>query len=71
MNVNQAGEERLATMLGVVPLGKVAVDPQQLERHKVQAPSLEACDHRADEATLHAVRLDEDQGSFDAHGAKV
>jgi hypothetical protein len=54
-----------------VQLREVAVDPHQLERHEVQTTALETRDHRADEATLHAIRLDEDESPFDAHGAQV
>ena len=58
-------------MLGVMALGEVAVDAHQLERDEVQAATLEAPDHLADEAALDAVGLDQDEGAFDAHGAKV
>ena len=58
-------------MLRVVTFGEVAVDPQQLERDEVEPSALEARDHLADETALHAVRLDQDESSFRAHGAKV
>ena len=58
-------------MLGVVPFREVAVDPQQLERYQVQTATLETRDQLADEATLHAVGLDEDQGPLGTHSAEV
>ncbi len=38
---------------------------------QVEAAPLDAADHLADEAALHAVGFDEHQGAFDAHGAQV
>ncbi len=37
----------------------------------MQSTVLETPDHLADETALHAVRLDQDESSFEAHGAKV
>jgi hypothetical protein len=54
-----------------VALREVTVDAHQLERDEVQAAALEASDHLADEVTLDAVRLDQDEGAFEAHGAPV
>ena len=69
--VDEAGEERLAHVLGVVRFGESAVDTHQLQRDEVQSTALETRDQLADEAALHAVGLDQDQGSLGTHSAEV
>ena len=58
-------------MLCVVAFGEVVIDAHQLERDQVQAPTLEASDHLADEMALDAVGFDQDKGALEAHGAQV
>jgi hypothetical protein len=58
-------------MFRVVAFRQLTVDTQQLQGDEVQAPALETGDHLADEAALHAVGLDQDEGSFEGHGAQV
>ena len=65
------GEERLAAMLGVMPLRQVTVDAQQLQGHEMEPALFETRDHLANQTSLHAVGLDQNQGSFDAHRAQV
>src|SRR5262249_23437712 len=58
----QALEERLTVMLGVVLLGQPAIDAQQLERRDPEPLGLEAAQDLPDEPPLHAVRLEDDEG---------
>ena len=53
-------------MDGVVALGHVAWNGQQPQANDLQPLALEARHDLADEAALHAVGLDQDQGAF--HG---
>ena len=41
------------------------------ERHEMEPAALETRDHLANQTSLHAVGLDQDESSFDAHGAQV
>ena len=57
-------EERLADVLGVVPLGEGAVDAQRLHAAQHEAAPLEARDDLADETAGDAVGLDHDERAF-------
>ena len=58
---HELAEERLLRVLGVVPLGKLSIDVEQLRRANHEAASLEAPDDLAEQAALHGVGLDEDE----------
>ena len=64
--VDQPGEERLLAMCRVVPLGEVAIDPNELEPDDLEAACFVAREDAADQLALDAVGLDEDEGSFGA-----
>ena len=62
--LGEALEERLADVLGVVPLGEGAVDAQRLHAAQHEAAALEAGDDLADETAGDAVGLDHDERAF-------
>ena len=62
--LHEPGEERLLAVGGVVPLGEVAIDVDELEADELQAALLVAGEDAADELALDAVGLDEDEGPF-------
>ena len=62
--LDEAGEEGLAFVLGVVPAGEAFFDLQELETDEAQAAVLEALEDGSGEAALHSVGLDEDEGAF-------
>ena len=64
MNSTRPGVEVLAGVDGVVALRHLLVDGQQPQADDLQALALEAADDVADQASLHAVGLDQDQGTF-------
>ena len=64
--VDEAREERLRAMGGVVPLGEVAIDLHELEPDELEPARLVAGEDAADQLALDAVGLDEDEGSFGA-----
>ena len=66
MNVDQLAEERLAVVLGVVPLGQLGGHRHLLERREPQALALEAGDDLAGQVAREGVGLDEDQRAL--HG---
>ncbi len=66
--VDEAREERLLAVDGVVPLGQLAVDLHELEADDLEAALLEAGEDPARQESLDAVGLDQDEGSF-VHGA--
>ena len=51
--------ERLADVLGIVPLGQLARDPHHLHRDDAKALVLEPGNDSSDQSALHAVRFDE------------
>ena len=69
--IHEPREERLADVLGVVPFGEGAIHAQQLQRDEVQSTALETRNHLADEAALHAIRLDQDKRPLGTHSAEV
>src|SRR5690349_8329669 len=68
--LQQALEERLAVVLGVVLAGQLAVDRAQVHRDDVEALALDAGQDLADQLAAHAVGLDEDESAF-SHGAEL
>ena len=62
--LDEAGEEGLAFVLGVVPAGEAFFDLHELETDKAQAAVLEALEDGSGEAALDGVGLDEDEGAF-------
>ena len=62
--VDEAAEERLLAMDGVVPLGERPIDVDQLQPDELQAALLEAGEDPPDEQALDAVGLDQDEGAF-------
>src|SRR6185312_11714044 len=65
--LQQALEERLAVVLGVVLAGQLPVDRAQVHRDDVEALALDAGQDLADQLAAHAVGLDEDESAF-SHG---
>src|SRR3954453_16345519 len=62
--LQQALEERLAVVLGVVLAGQLAIDRAQVHRDDVEALALDAGQDLADQLAAHAVGLDEDESAF-------
>ena len=62
--LDQAREERLLAMGGVVLLGELTLDLDELEPHDLEATLLVPGEDAAGQLALDAVRLDEDEGSF-------
>src|SRR6185312_2267572 len=63
--------EALALVLGVVLLGEAAVDGLELQQHEAQALALDARHDLPDQATLHAVGLDQHQGALAHCGSSL
>ena len=62
--LDQAGEERLAAVGGVVTLGEIAIDLHELEPEEPETTILVAGEDPADQLALDAVGLDEDERAF-------
>src|SRR5688572_8501927 len=62
--LDQAREERLLAMGGVVLLGELTLDLDELEPHDLEAALLVPGEDPAGQLALDAIRLDEDEGSF-------
>src|SRR5690606_2595424 len=69
--VDEAGEERLALVLAVMALGRLARDLHQLHADDAEALRFEARDDGADEPTANAVGLDHGESTFDSHNGRV
>src|SRR4029453_18906800 len=65
---DQVTEERLALVLGVVPLGGGPVEAAQLHGEQPEALALQPADDLADQAAGDRVGLAQDQGAFVGHG---
>ncbi len=64
MNSTSPAKNGFSRCAGVVPLGEVAIDMDELEPGDLQAARLIAREDATDELALDAVGLDEDEGSF-------
>ena len=67
--VDQAVEERLALVLGVVLLAQGAVDLDELQGGDPQALGLEPLEDLADQPALDAIGLEDDQGALHGESA--
>jgi len=62
--LHELAEERPLDVLGVMGLGRLAVERTKLGGNQSQPLRLESRDHLADQAAADAVGLDQDQGAL-------
>ena len=65
--LDQAGEERLALVDGIVPASQCLVHGDELQPDELEPARFQPAEYRAHQAALHGVGLDDDQRALHAH----